>query len=105
VLSYAVRQRTQEIGLRIALGAARGAVQLSVVRRGMALAGAGLATGLAFSFAATRAVASLLYGIQATDPATFGAATVTLFAIALAASYLPAWRAARVNPVETLRHE
>jgi predicted lysophospholipase L1 biosynthesis ABC-type transport system permease subunit len=105
VLSYAVRQRTHEIGVRIALGATRGTVQLGVVRRGLILTGIGLAIGLTLSFAATRAVASMLYGIQATDPVTFAGASVTLLAIALAASYLPAWRAARVDPVETLRHE
>jgi len=105
VLSYAVRQRTHEIGLRIALGATQGDVQLSVVWRGLILAGVGLAIGLAFSFAATRAITSLLFGVQATDPVTFAGATVTLLAIALVASYLPAWRAARVDPMQTLRHE
>jgi len=105
VLSYAVRQRAHEIALRIALGATLGAVQVAVVRRGLALAGAGLAIGLTFSFAATQAIASMLYGIRATDPVTFGGASLTLLAIALAASYLPAWRAARVDPIETLRHE
>lgn len=105
VVSYAVRQRTHEIGLRIALGAPPGAVQLSVVRRGMILGGIGLAIGLTFSFAATRAIASMLYGIHATDAVTFSGASLTLLAIALVASYLPAWRAARVDPVETLRHE
>jgi putative ABC transport system permease protein len=105
VLSYAVRQRTQEIGLRLALGAPQGAVQFSVVRRGLLLAGIGLAIGLAISFAATRAVASLLFGIEATDAVTFGGAAAALLAIAAAASYLPAWRAARVDPIETLRHE
>jgi putative ABC transport system permease protein len=105
VLSYAVRQRTHEIGLRMALGAPTGAVQLAVVRRGLVLAGAGLAIGLTISFAATRAIASLLYGIHATDPVTFAGASVTLLAIAAAASYLPAWRAARVDPMEALRHE
>jgi putative ABC transport system permease protein len=105
VLSYAVLQRTPEIGLRIALGATPGAVHSSVVRRGLILAGIGLAIGLTFSFAATRAIASMLYGIHATDPWTFAGASLTLLAIALAASYLPAWRAARVDPVQTLRHE
>jgi ABC-type antimicrobial peptide transport system permease subunit len=105
VLSYAVRQRTNEIGLRIALGAQAGAVQLWVVRRGLVLAGIGLGIGLAFSFAATRAIAGLLYGIPATDPVTFAGASLTLLAIAVAASYLPARRAAHVDPVETLRQE
>jgi putative ABC transport system permease protein len=105
VVSYAVRQRTHEIGLRIALGAPLGAVQLWVVRRGLVLGGIGLAIGLTISFAVTRAIASLLYGIQATDPVTFGAAAFTLLAIAFVASYVPAWRAGRVDPVETLRHD
>jgi putative ABC transport system permease protein len=105
VLSYAMRQRMHEIGIRIALGASPGRVQLAVVRRGLALAGTGLAIGLALSFAATRAIASLLYGIDATDTATFAGASFTLLVSACAASYLPARRAARVDPVETLRHE
>jgi putative ABC transport system permease protein len=105
VLSYAMRQRMHEIGIRIALGASPWRVQLAVVRRGLALAGTGLAIGLTLSFAAMRAIASLLYGIDATDPATFAGASLTLLAIAFAASYLPARRAARVDPVETLRHE
>jgi putative ABC transport system permease protein len=105
VLAYAMRQRMHEIGIRIALGASPGRVQLAVVRRGLLLAGSGLAIGLALSFAAMRAIASLLYGIDATDPATFAGGSLTLLTIALAASYLPARRAARVDPVETLRHE
>jgi putative ABC transport system permease protein len=105
VLSYAMRQRMHEIGIRIALGASPWSVQLAVVRRGLLLAGSGLAIGLAFSFAATRAIASLLYGIDATDGATFAGGSLTLLTVALAASYLPARRAARVDAVETLRHE
>lgn len=105
VLSYAMRERMHEIGIRIALGASPGRVQLAVVRRGLLLAGSGLATGLALSFAATRAIVSLLYGIDATDPATFAGGSLTLLTIALAASYLLARLAARVDPVERLRHE
>jgi putative ABC transport system permease protein len=105
VLSYAIRQRMHEIGIRIALGASPGRVQLAVVRRGLRLAGSGLAIGLALSYAATRAIASLLYGIDATDPATFAGGSMTLLTIALAASYFPARRAARVDPAEMLRHE
>ena len=105
VLAYAVRQRTHEIGVRIALGATQGAVQFAVVRRGMILAGIGLAIGLVISMAATRAIAILLYGVHATDPATFAGAAFALLAIAFAASYLPAWRAARVDPIQTLHHE
>jgi ABC-type antimicrobial peptide transport system permease subunit len=105
VLSYAMRQRMHEIGIRIALGASPWSVQLAVVRRGLLLAGSGLAIGLVFSFAATRAISSLLYGIDATDGATFAGGSLTLLAVALAASYLPARRAARVDAVETLRHE
>jgi ABC-type antimicrobial peptide transport system permease subunit len=100
-----VRQRTHEIGIRIALGATLAAVQVPVVRRGLMLGGLGLAIGLAVSLVATRAIASLLFGIGATDPATFAAASLMLLAIAFLASYLPAWRAARVDPVEALRHE
>ena len=105
VVSYAMRQRLHEIGIRIALGASPARVQFAVVRRGLLLAASGLALGLVFSLLATRAISSLLYGIDATDPTTFAGGSLTLLAIAFAASYLPARRAARVDPVETLRHE
>jgi putative ABC transport system permease protein len=105
VLSYAVRQRTHEIGLRIALGAPLAAVQLAVVRRGLLLAGAGLSIGLAFSFGITQMIARVTQDVRMRDPSTLVGATITLLLVALVASYLPAWRAARVDPVETLRHE
>ena len=105
VVSFAMRQRIHEIGIRIALGASPRRVQFDVVRRGLLLAGSGLAIGLALSLVGMRAIASLLYEIDPADPATFAGGSLTLLAVALAASYIPAWRAARVAPVETLRQQ
>jgi putative ABC transport system permease protein len=105
VLSVSVRQRTREIGIRLALGARAPRVLGLVVRQGMIAAAAGLAAGLALALAATRLMSGLLYQVKPADPATLlGVAGVTL-AVALLASWLPARRAARVSPVEALRSE
>jgi predicted permease len=105
VLSYAVTQRSREIGLRIALGAtARGVVGM-VVGRGLALTGVGLGIGLAAAAGATRAMKSMLYGVQAIDPSTFAAVSALLCGIAGLACWLPARRAARVDPIVVLRDE
>ena len=105
VLAFAVSQRTHEIGIRMALGAQRRDVLSLVLRQGMRLASAGIALGFAFSFALTRLLRSLLFGISPTDPLTFAAIPVLLAVVAMLASYLPARRAARVDPMVALRCE
>jgi putative ABC transport system permease protein len=105
VLAYVVGQRTREIGVRLAIGAAPRDVVGLVLREGMLLAGIGLACGLTAAVGATRALASLLYGVTATDAATFIAVAVALGTAALLASYVPARRAARVDPMQALRTE
>ena len=105
LLSYAVTQRSRELGLRIALGASAGAVMRMVVARGLSLTAVGLTIGLALAWAATRTMQNLLYGVAAADPWTFGAVVALLGAIALAACYLPARRASRVDPIMVLRME
>ena len=105
VLTYLVSQGTREIGIRMALGASPHRVAGMVVRNGMVTAGAGIAVGLAAAVALTRLMRSLLYGVEATDPVTFGAITGLLAAIALVATCVPARRAARVDPLISLRGE
>ena len=103
VLSYAVAQRTREIGIRLALGANPGRVRRLVVLEGLTLAGAGALLGLVAAWALTRGLSSLLYGVAPTDPMTFVAVPTALMVVAFAASYLPARRATRVDPVAALR--
>ena len=105
VTAYAVTQRTREIGIRIALGAQRGRVLRPVLRQGMTLAGAGVLVGLLAALGATRAMRALLYGVPATDVIAFGAAALVLLVAAVAASWLPARRAAGVEPSVALRAE
>ena len=105
VISYSVSQRTREIGIRMALGAQPGSVHKLIVRQGLRPVLAGLAAGLLVSLAAMRALASLLYGVTATDPPTFLAAAGVLLAVSALASAIPARRAARVDPMAALRHE
>ena len=103
VTSYAVVQRTRELGLRMALGAQRGSVLRLLVREAAALAGLGLLLGLAAALALTRVMASLLYGIGSTDPLTFAAVALGLLAVALLAAYVPGRRATELDPMDALR--
>ncbi len=105
VMAYATAQRTSEIGVRIALGARAGDVVGDVLKRGAVLAGLGLAVGVAIAGAAVRVLDSLLYQTTTYDPAMFVGAGVVLGVAALLASYVPARRATRVDPVEALRTE
>jgi putative ABC transport system permease protein len=105
VMSYSVVQRTNEIGIRLALGAQSRDVLLMIVKQGSKLIVVGLAIGLAGAFAATRVIASLLFGVTTKDPFTFVAAAVLLAVVALLACYVPAWRATKVDPLEALRYE
>jgi ABC-type antimicrobial peptide transport system permease subunit len=105
VLAYAVRQRTAEIGLRMALGARQQDILRSVMARGAKLICVGLILGLAGAWLLTRLIQSLLYGITAADPITFLASTILFVLIGLGACYIPAYRAARVDPIVALRYE
>jgi len=105
VMAYAVSQRTRELGIRMALGASRADVLRMVVAQGLRLALMGVAFGLVASFAVTRLIASLLYSVSPTDVVTFTVVPVLLAVAALAASYLPALRATRIDPMTALRYD
>jgi putative ABC transport system permease protein len=105
VVAYAVTERTHEIGVRVALGAQRRDVMAMVVGQGMTMTIVGTAIGVAVSAALARLMSSLLFGVSAVDPATFVAIPLLLVAVALAACYVPARRAMRVDPLQTLRSE
>jgi predicted permease len=103
VTSYLVSQRTREIGIRVALGARSADIVRAVLRRGLVSVGAGVAVGVAASFGVVRLLADLLFGVSPNDPAILAAATALLFVLALVANWLPARRAARVDPMRSLR--
>jgi putative ABC transport system permease protein len=105
VLSYAVQQRTREIGVRMALGASASSVVRMMVTRGMLLTGAGVVLGLGAAWAATRGIQKLLYGVSASDPLTYAGVAALLSIVALAACWIPSARAARVDPIVVLREE
>jgi putative ABC transport system permease protein len=105
VLAYSVTQRTREIGIRMALGAQRTDMLRMVLRQSLTVVGIGLVIGLVGSFGATRLLASLLYGVGANDVLTYASVVFLLGAAALLASYIPARRAMKVNPMVALRYE
>ena len=105
LLAYEVTRRTREIGIRTALGAQQGDVLRIVVGQGLALAALGAALGIAVAAGVTRYIQSFLYGVRPTDPGTFAGVGIVLAMVALAACYLPARRAMKVDPMVALRYE
>jgi putative ABC transport system permease protein len=105
LIAYSVAQRTQELGIRLALGAGPGKILTLVLREGLALATLGVLFGAAGSLAFSRILGSLLFEVSATDGWTFTACALSFIGIALAASYVPARRAARLDPTDALRSE
>jgi putative ABC transport system permease protein len=105
VMAYSVAQRTREIGIRMAMGARSQNVLSLVVRQGMTLVMIGVALGLIFAFLFTRWIGSLLFGVTAADPVTFGVASLLLVGVAALAGYIPARRATKVDPLIALRHD
>jgi len=105
VISYSVRERTHELGLRMALGAQRVQVLALVLRQALALSFLGVAIGLVASFATTPLLADFLYGVKAHDPLTLVLVSSLLTAITFFASYVPARRVTNIDPMQTLRHE
>jgi ABC-type antimicrobial peptide transport system permease subunit len=105
LMAYSVQQRTQEIGIRIALGAASNTVRNMVIRQGMGVALLGVAIGLTAAYGLTRVIATFLFGVTARDPLVFVSVPLLLSGVALLGVWLPARRAARVDPVVALRTE
>jgi putative ABC transport system permease protein len=105
VLSTVVRQRTAEIGVRMALGAQPAGIFRLIVGQGLRLTAVGIVAGLIGAFALTRLMTTMLVGVKATDPATFVTMAIVFFVIAAVSSWFPAWRAASVDPNEALRQQ
>jgi len=105
LLTYTVARRTNEIGIRLALGAMRHEVLWIVIRQVLMLLGMGVAIGIPVALGTSRLVSSMLFGVKGTDPWTIGAATATLTAAGLVAAFVPAWKASRVDPMVALRYE
>jgi ABC-type antimicrobial peptide transport system permease subunit len=105
VLAYSVERRTQEIGIRMALGATPTGVLRLVIGQGSRLTSVGIVLGLAGAFALTRVLQKMLFGVTASDTVTFAGAALLLGTVAVVASVIPAWRAARIDPVTALRQE
>ena len=105
VISYLVSERTQEIGIRLALGASRSSILRIILRQGLGLAIVGAAVGIVCALIVSHLMASLLYGVRPTDPATFAGVALLLMGVALLACYVPAHRAMRVDPMVALRYE
>ena len=105
IMAFAVTQRTHEIGVRMALGAQRSDVLKLILKQGVILAVTGVLIGLAGSLGLTRVISTLLFNVAATDKVTFAGVALGLFVITFIASYIPAWRATRVDPLVALRYE
>jgi putative ABC transport system permease protein len=103
VISYTVSQRVRDIGIRLALGAAPGSVKLMIVRDGLLWGGIGAAAGLVIAALLSRLMSAQLFGVDPIDPLTYAAVAVGLLAAAALASYLPARRVTRINPIDALR--
>jgi ABC-type antimicrobial peptide transport system permease subunit len=105
LVAYSVRERTREIGIRMALGSSQSNVLGLVARHGITLVAIGIAIGLAAAFGLTRSIQSLIFGIAPNDPLTFATVALVLSTVALIACGVPAWRAARIDPILALRQE
>jgi ABC-type antimicrobial peptide transport system permease subunit len=105
LLAYRVARRTKELGIRMTLGARRSSVIIMVLKSALQLVVIGVVLGIPAAWAASRWIASMLFRLQPTDPATFAGSAVTLLAVALLAAYVPARRASRVDPMTALRHD
>jgi ABC-type antimicrobial peptide transport system permease subunit len=105
IMAYTVAQRTSEIGIRLALGAIPNQVLAMVLREATWISASGIVIGLSTSFLSARLIRSMLYGVTASDPATLSGSALILLLVALGASWIPARRAARIQPMEALRHD